>query len=154
MKTESAKSFEVERKWYLIDAEGLVLGRLATTVAKILRGKHKTIYTPHVDCGDFVVVINADKVHLTGKKLEQKVYHRHTGFAGGLKSITAAKVIEGRFPERVIEKAVERMISRNKLGRSMMTKLRVYAGTEHPHAAQQPEVLDVASMNPKNVKRG
>ncbi len=154
MKTESAKPFEIERKWYLIDAEGLVLGRLATTVAKILRGKHKTCFTPHVDCGDFVVIVNADKVHLTGRKLEQKVYHHHTGYAGGLKSITAAKVMEGKFPERVVEKAVERMISRNKLGRSMMTKLKVYAGPSHPHDAQTPEKLDIASMNPKNVKRG
>ncbi len=154
MNTESAKISEVERKWYLIDAQDLVLGRLATTIAKILRGKNKTMYTPHVDCGDFVVVINADKVHLTGKKLEQKVYHRHSGYAGGLKSITAEKVMESKFPERVIIKAVERMITRNKLGRSMMTKLRVYAGPSHPHEAQNPEVIDVASMNPKNVKRG
>lgn len=148
--TRSIKPAEVEKKWHLIDAEGLVVGRLAVVIANHLRGKHKPSYTPHVDCGDHVVVINADKVRLTGNKLKGKIYYKHTGYAGGIKSITAAKVLEGRFPERVLEKAVERMIPRGPLGRQQMRNLRLYAGTEHPHAAQNPNVLDVASMNRKN----
>ncbi|MBR7158880.1 MAG: 50S ribosomal protein L13 [Alphaproteobacteria bacterium] len=151
MKTISTKPAEVVRKWYLIDAEGLVLGRLASQIAKILRGKHKATYTPHIDCGDNVIVINAEKVHLTGNKLMDKVYYHHTGFPGGIKGITAGKQLEAH-PERVLIKAVERMISRNKLGRAQMTKLHVYAGPEHPHAGQVPEVLDIASMNPKNKR--
>lgn len=151
MKTISTKPSEVIRKWYLIDAEGLVLGRLASQIAKILRGKHKPTYTPHIDCGDNVIVINAEKVHLTGNKLADKVYYRHTGFPGGIKGITAGKQLEAH-PERVIIKAVERMISRNKLGRTQMTKLHVYAGSEHPHGGQVPEVLDIASMNTKNKR--
>ncbi len=152
MKTYSAKPAEVEKKWYLVDAEGVVLGRLASVIAKVLRGKHKPTFTPHIDCGDNVIVINADKVKLTGKKLSDKVYYRHTGYPGGLKERVAGKVLEGAHPERVVTKAVERMITRNKLGSQIMTNLRVYAGTEHPHAAQSPEVLDVASMNPKNKR--
>ncbi len=150
--TLSIKPSEVQKKWYLIDAEDLVLGRMASIVAKILRGKHKTSFTPHVDCGDYVVIINAEKVHLTGKKLSDKVYYRHTGHPCGIKRITAGKVIEGAHPERVIIKAVERMITRNPLGRKQMTNLRVYAGETHPHVAQNPEVLDIASMNKKNVR--
>jgi large subunit ribosomal protein L13 len=153
MKTYSAKPSEVEQKWFLVDAEGLVLGRLASVVAKILRGKHKPTFTPHIDCGDNVVIINAEKVALTGKKLSDKIYYRHTGYVGGIKSTTAGKVLESAHPERVIIKAVERMISRNKMGRQQMTKLKVYAGSKHPHVAQKPEVLDVASMNPKNTRR-
>lgn len=153
MQTLSVKPAEVQRKWYLIDAEDLVLGRLASIVAKILRGKHKPSFTPHVDCGDCVVIINAEKVHLTGKKLTDKVYYHHTGFPGGIKGITAGKVIEGKHPERVIIKAVERMITRNPLGRRQMTNLRVYAGTAHPHEAQKPEILDVGAMNPKNKRK-
>ena len=153
MQTLSVKPSEVQKKWYLIDAEDLVLGRLASIVAKILRGKHKTCFTPHVDCGDCVVIINAEKVHLTGKKLEDKVYYRHTGHPGGIKSVTAGKVIAGEHPERVIIKAVERMITRNPLGRRQMTNLRVYAGAAHPHEAQKPEFLDVAAMNPKNKRK-
>ena len=152
MQTVSVKPSEVKMKWYLIDAEDLVLGRLASIVAKILRGKHKTCFTPHVDCGDYVVIINAEKVHLTGKKLEDKVYYRHTGFPGGIRGVTAGKVIEGKHPERVIIKSVERMITRNPLGRKQMTNLRVDAGPDHPHAAQNPEVLDVAALNPKNKR--
>ena len=152
MQTVSIKPSEVKKKWYLIDATDLVLGRLASIVAKILRGKHKPSFTPHVDCGDYVVIVNAEKVHLTGKKLEDKVYYHHTGFPGGIKGVTAGKVIEGKYPERVIVKAVERMITRNNLGRQQMTNLRVYAGTEHPHTAQQPEVLDIAALNPKNKR--
>ena len=152
MQTLSVKPSEVKKKWYLIDAEDLVLGRLASIVAKILRGKHKTCFTPHVDCGDYVVIINAEKVHLTGKKLADKVYYRHTGHPGGIKGVTAGKVIEGAHPERVIIKAVERMITRNPLGRQQMTKLKVYAGSEHPHTAQNPEVFDIAAKNEKNKR--
>ena len=148
--TRSAKPREVEKKWHLIDAEGLVVGRLAVIVADLLRGKHKPSFTPHVDCGDNVVVINADKIRFTGKKLGQKVYYKHTGYAGGIKETTPAKVLEGRFPERVLEKAVERMIPRGPLGRQQMRNLRIFAGAEHDHAAQNPEVLDVAAMNRKN----
>ncbi|WOK36237.1 50S ribosomal protein L13 [Sphingomonas sp. C3-2] len=148
--TKSIKPAEVEKKWHLIDAEGLVVGRLATIVANILRGKTKTSFTPHVDCGDNVIIINADKVRFTGKKLQDKVYYKHTGYAGGIKSITAGKVLEGRFPERVLEKAVERMIPRGPLGRQQMRNLRIYSGAEHPHEGLNPTVLDVAAMNRKN----
>ena len=149
--TISIKPTEVVRKWYLIDATDLVLGRLASQIAKILRGKHKTTFTPHVDCGDNVIVINAEKVALTGNKLADKVYYHHTGYVGGIKGITAGKQLE-EHPERVIIKAVERMISRNKMGREQMTKLHVYAGPSHPHTAQAPEALDIASMNSKNKR--
>jgi large subunit ribosomal protein L13 len=152
MKTYSAKPAEVEKKWVLIDADGVVLGRLASLVAMRLRGKHKPTFTPHIDCGDHVIVINAEKVKLTGKKLAEKVYYRHTGYPGGIKEARAGKVLEGKHPHRVITKAVERMISRNPLGRQQMKNLRVYAGTEHPHEAQKPEVLDLAAMNPKNKR--
>jgi large subunit ribosomal protein L13 len=148
--TVSAKPAEVEKKWLLIDAEGLVVGRLASIIANRLRGKHKAIYTPHVDCGDNIIVINADKVRFTGRKLTQKMYYRHTGYPGGIKEVRADKVLEGRFPERVLEKAVERMVPRGPLGRQQMRNLRIYKGTEHPHVAQNPEVLDVAGMNRKN----
>ncbi len=148
--TKPATPATVEKKWHLIDADGLVVGRLATIVANVLRGKHKPSFTPHIDCGDNVVIINADKVRFTGRKLAQKVYYKHTGYPGGIKGITAGKVLEGRFPERVLEKAVERMIPRGPLGRQQMRNLRIYNGTEHPHAAQNPNVLDVASMNRKN----
>ena len=148
--TKSAKPAEVEKKWHLIDAEGLVVGRVATLIANILRGKHKPSFTPHVDCGDHVVVINADKVKFTGKKLADKVYYRHTGYAGGIKETTPAKILEGKFPERVLEKAVERMVPRGPLGRAQMRCLHVYAGTEHPHAGQQPTKIDIAALNRKN----
>ncbi|MFC3713170.1 50S ribosomal protein L13 [Sphingoaurantiacus capsulatus] len=148
--TVSAKPAEVEKKWLLIDAEGLVVGRLASIIANRLRGKHKAIYTPHVDCGDNIIVINADKVRFTGRKLTQKVYYRHTGYPGGIKEVRADKVLDGRFPERVLEKAVERMVPRGPLGRQQMRNLRIFKGTEHPHTAQNPEVLDVAAMNRKN----
>ncbi len=148
--TRSIKPAEVEKKWHLIDAEGLVVGRLAVVIADILRGKHKPSFTPHVDCGDHVVVINADKVQFTGNKLLKKVYYKHTGYAGGIKGVTAGKVLDGRFPERVLEKAVERMIPRGPLGRAQMRALHLYAGAEHPHAGTQPQPLDVASMNRKN----
>jgi len=148
--TRSIKPAEVEKKWHLIDAEGLVVGRLATIIANILRGKHKPEYTPHVDCGDHVVVINADKVRFTGNKLLQKTYYKHTGYPGGIKGVTAGKVLDGRFPERVLEKAVERMVPRGPLGRQQMKALHLYSGTEHPHDGNQPQALDVASMNRKN----
>ena len=137
-------------QWHLIDAENLVVGRVATIIANILRGKHKASFTPHVDCGDHVVVVNADKVAFTGNKRDEKTYYKHTGYAGGIKEVTADKVLDGRFPERVLEKAVERMIPRGPLGRQQMRALHLYAGTEHPHAGNQPVALDVASLNRKN----
>ena len=152
MKTFTQKPAEVEKKWIIIDAEGLVVGRLASLVALRLRGKHKATFTPHVDDGDNVIIINAEKVVLTGKKYTDKKYYWHTGYPGGIKERTARAIIEGRFPERVVEKAIERMIPRGPLGRRQMKNLRVYAGSEHPHEAQSPEVLDVAAMNPKNKR--
>jgi large subunit ribosomal protein L13 len=152
MKTYSAKPAEVEKKWVMIDGTGLVVGRLATIVAMRLRGKHKASYTPHVDDGDNVIIINAEKVVLTGRKLQNKVYYHHTGFIGGIKERTAKFILEGRFPERVVEKAVERMLPRGPLGRQQFGNLRVYKGPNHPHAAQTPEPLDIASMNRKNVR--
>jgi large subunit ribosomal protein L13 len=148
--TTSIKPAEVENNWILIDAEGLVVGRLASIIANRLRGKHKAIFTPHVDCGDNVIVINAEKVRFTGNKVNQKLYYRHTGYAGGIKEIRADKVLEGRFPERVLEKAVERMIPSGPLGRAQMRRLRIFKGTEHVHEAQSPEMLDVGAMNRKN----
>ena len=150
--TKPAKPAEVEKQWHIIDAEGLVVGRVATIIANILRGKHKPSFTPHVDCGDHVVVINAGKVRLTGNKLKQKTYYKHTGYAGGIKEVTADKVLDGRFPERVLEKAVERMIPRGPLGRDQMRALHLYAGAEHPHAAQNPETVVFGDMNAKNVR--
>src|SRR5690348_10887672 len=146
MKTYIAKPAEVEKKWVLIDAEGLVLGRLASIIAMRLRGKHKPTFTPHVDCGDNVVVINAEKVRLTGRKDQQKVFYWHTGYPGGIKGESLGARLRGRFPERVIEKAVERMITRGPLGRQQMGNLRVYAGAQHPHEAQNPQPLDVGAM--------
>ena len=152
MTTYSAKPAEVEKKWVLIDGQGLVVGRLASIIAMRLRGKHKPTYTPHVDDGDNVIVVNAEKVVLTGRKLQQKVYYHHTGFIGGIKERTAKAIFEGRFPERIVEKAVERMLPRGPLGRVQFGNLRVYPGAEHPHEAQKPEKLDVAAMNRKNVR--
>jgi large subunit ribosomal protein L13 len=152
MNTYSAKPAEVEKKWVLIDAKGLVVGRLASIIALRLRGKHKPTYTPHVDCGDNVIVINAEKVVLTGRKAEQKIYFHHTGYIGGIKERTAKFVLEGKFPQRIVEKAVERMLPRGPLGRRQLGNLRVYKGADHPHTAQQPEVLDIAAMNRKNVR--
>ena len=150
MKTFSIKTADVQKKWVLIDADGLVLGRLASIIAMRLRGKHKPTYTPHMDCGDNVIVINAAKVMLTGQKLKKKVYYHHTGYIGGIKERTAGAIMAGKFPERIVEKAVERMLPRGTLGRTQMGNLRVYAGAEHPHDAQQPSRLDVAALNPKN----
>ncbi len=148
--TRSIKPAEVEKKWHLIDADGLVVGRLAVVIANHLRGKHKPSFTPHVDCGDHVVVINAEKVRFTGNKLQNKRYYKHTGHPGGIKETSPAKVLEGRFPERGREKAVERMRPRGPLGRAQRRALHLYAGAEHPHAGTQPAPLDVASMNRKN----
>ena len=150
MKTFSAKPAEVTKKWVVIDAKGLVVGRLATLVAMRLRGKHLPTYTPHVDCGDNVVIVNAAHVVLTGRKRENKVYFKHTGYVGHVKERTAREILEGRFPERVLEKAIERMIPRGPLGRDQMRALHLYAGAEHPHGGQNPETLDVAAMNRKN----
>src|SRR5499427_3164042 len=152
MATVSTKTADIQKKWVLIDASGLVVGRLATIIAMRLRGKHKASYTPHMDDGDSVVVINAAKCVLTGRKRDKKVYHHHTGFIGGIKDRTAKSVMDGRFPERVVEKAVERMLPRGPLGRVQLGNLRVYPGSEHPHEAQKPEKLDVAAMNRKNVR--
>lgn len=150
--TTSTKPADVEKKWVLIDAEGLVVGRLATIIAMHLRGKHKPSFTPHVDDGDNVIVINADKVVLTGRKRDQKMYYHHTGFIGGIKERSAKFILEGRFPERIVEKAVERMLPRGPLGRQQFGNLRVYKGAEHPHAAQSPVTLDIASLNRKNAR--
>ncbi|TDQ81333.1 LSU ribosomal protein L13P [Dongia mobilis] len=152
MKTYSAKPAEVVKKWVLIDADGVVLGRLASVIANHLRGKHKPTYTPHVDCGDNIIVINADKVRVTGNKLEDKVFYYHTGHPGGIKERSWGKILGGKHPERLIIKAVERMVPRGPLGRQQMKNLRVYAGTNHPHEGQQPVTLDVAAMNPKNKR--
>jgi large subunit ribosomal protein L13 len=152
MKTFTATPADIEKKWILIDAEGVVLGRLASIVAMRLRGKHKPSFTPHMDMGDNVIVINADKVQMTGKKRTDKNYYWHTGHPGGIKSRTAGQILEGAHPERVVIKAVQRMLPGGKLSRQQMTNLRVYAGAEHQHEAQKPEVLDVRSMNSKNTR--
>ena len=142
MKTFSAKPAEVERQWWVVDAEGQTLGRLATRIATVLRGKHKPIYTPHIDTGDYVIVINAEKIEVTGKKLDTIVYYRHSGYPGGLKERTLREQLV-KFPERPIEEAVKGMLPKSKLGRHMLKKLKVYTGTEHPHTAQQPQLLDL-----------
>jgi large subunit ribosomal protein L13 len=152
MKTYVAKPGEVEKKWILIDASGLVVGRLASIIAMRLKGKHKPIYTPHVDCGDNIIVVNAEKIVFTGNKTENKRYYWHTGHPGGIKERSPRQILEGRFPERVVVKAVERMLARGPLQRQLMRNLKVYKGAEHPHEAQKPETLDVASLNAKNVK--
>jgi large subunit ribosomal protein L13 len=142
VKTSSAKPHEIERKWFVIDAQGQTLGRLATRVATVLRGKHKPIYTPHIDCGDYVIVVNAEKINVTGQKLDQKLYYRHSGYPGGLKQVTLRRQLQTH-PERVIEAAVRGMLPKNRLGRKMFKKLKVYDGPDHPHQAQQPEPLDL-----------
>lgn len=147
-----AKPASIEKKWILIDGNGLVVGRLATIVATRLKGKHKAIYTPHVDCGDNVIIINAGKVVFTGAKREDKVYYQHSGYPGGLKEKSPRQILDGKHPERIVEKAVERMLARGPLHRQLMRNLRIYKGTEHPHSAQNPVALDVAKMNRKNVR--
>tara|TARA_B100001175_G_scaffold142532_1_gene120951 strand:- start:359 stop:835 length:477 start_codon:yes stop_codon:yes gene_type:complete len=152
MKTYTAKPADIQKKWILIDAEGVVLGRLASLVAMRLRGKHKASFTPHMDMGDNVIIINADKVQMTGKKRTDKIYYWHTGYPGGIKQRTAGDILEGNHPERVLTKAIQRMLPGGPLSRQQMTNLRVYAGTEHGHEAQNPEIVDVKSMNPKNSR--
>ena len=152
MKTYSARPAEVEKKWLVIDADGLVVGRLASLIASRLRGKHKAIFTPHVDTGDNIIVVNAEKVVFTGNKRQDKTYYWHSGYPGGIKERKAHQVLDGRFPERVLEAAVRRMLPRGPLGRQQLTNLRIYKGPSHPHEAQQPEALDVAAMNPKNKR--
>jgi large subunit ribosomal protein L13 len=152
MKTYSAKPADIRKTWIMIDATGLVVGRLASIVALRLRGKHKPTFTPHVDDGDNVIIVNAEKIVLTGKKREKKVYYHHTGYIGGIKERTARSILEGKFPQRIVEKAVERMLPRGPLGRMQLGNLRVYAGPDHPHAAQNPEMLDIAALNRKNTR--
>ena len=154
MKTFSATPADIDKKWIVIDAEGVVLGRLASIVAMRLRGKHKPSFTPHMDCGDNVIVINADKVQLTGKKRSDKLHYWHTGFPGGIKHRTAGQIRDGAYPERLLTLAVKRMLPGNRLSRKQMSNLRIYGGAEHPHEAQSPEVLDVKSMNKKNSREG
>ncbi|HUM08555.1 MAG TPA: 50S ribosomal protein L13 [Acidocella sp.] len=148
--TISIKPADVKKDWVLIDAEGLILGRLAAIVATRLRGKHKAIFTPHVDCGDNIIIVNADKVKLTGKKMEDSVFYYHTGYPGGIKGRNVKERLAGKNPQTVVEKAIERMITRGPLQRQQMKNLYVYAGPEHPHAAQQPKALDVGALNTKN----
>jgi large subunit ribosomal protein L13 len=152
MKTYSAKPADIRKTWIMIDATGLVVGRLASIVALRLRGKHKPTFTPHVDDGDNVIIVNAEKIVLTGKKREKKVYYHHTGYIGGIKERTARSILEGKFPQRIVEKAVERMLPRGPLGRVQLGNLRVYAGPDHPHAAQNPQMLDIAALNRKNTR--
>ena len=151
-RTYMATPKNIEKKWVLIDANEIVLGRLASIIAMRLRGKHKANFTPNMDCGDNVIVINADKVKLTGNKRTQKTFYWHTGYPGGIKSITADKILDGRFPERLLFKSVERMVPRGPLGRKVLRHLHVYSGTAHPHEAQQPEFLNVAELNSKNKR--
>ena len=152
MPTYVGKPADFEKKWVMIDATGLVVGRLATIVAMHLRGKHKPTFTPHADDGDNVIIVNAEKVVLTGRKREQKIYYHHTGHIGGIKERTAKHIIEGRFPERIVEKAVQRMLPHGPLGRQQFGNLRVYKGPDHPHTAQKPELVDIGAMNRKNVR--
>ena len=151
-KTYSAKPADIDKKWVVIDGAGLVVGRLASIIALRLRGKHKATFTPHMDDGDNIIVINADKVVLTGRKRDQKVYYHHTGYPGGIKERSAKAILEGRFPERIVQKAVQRMLPHGPLGRQQLGNLRVYKGGDHPHAAQNPTVLDVGALNPKNKR--
>jgi large subunit ribosomal protein L13 len=155
VKTYSAKPSEIEKKWWIIDARNLVLGRLASEIARLLRGKHKPSYTPHMDCGDYVIVVNAKDVYLSGKKSQLKdgkIYYHHTGFPGGIKETTAGKMLAGKYPERVMKLAVRRMIPKNILGDRQLGNFHVYSGADHPHQAQKPEVYDFASKNIKNRK--
>jgi large subunit ribosomal protein L13 len=144
--TKSANASNVNKKWLLVDAEDVVLGRLATTVSNLLRGKHKSNYTPHVDCGDNVIIINAEKIKLTGNKLNDKTYYWHTGYPGGIKSRTAKKILEGKFPDRIIRLAVKRMIPKGPLGSQQISNMKVYNGSTHPHDAQAPEKLDISKL--------
>jgi len=151
-KSFALKHGEQKKHWLLVDADGVVLGRLAAKIASLLRGKHKAVFTPSVDCGDYVIVVNAEKVHLTGKKASDKKFYYHTGYPGGIKERTFGQILSGRFPERVIKKAVERMMPRGPLGKRQMGYLKVYKGPEHPHMAQNPEIINFAAANPKNKR--
>lgn len=153
MKTYSAKPSEVVKKWFIVDAEDVVLGRMAAVIATHLRGKHKPMFTPHIDCGDHVIVINAEKIKLTGKKRENDIFYWHTGYPGGIKQRSKGQILDGKHPQRVVEKAIQRMMPEGPMGTKQFGNLRVYAGTEHPHDAQNPEVLDIASMNDKNKRQ-
>ncbi len=153
MRTFSATPADLDKKWLLIDAEELVVGRLASLIATRLRGKHKPSFTPHMDCGDYIIVINAEKVVFTGKKYEDKTYYRHTGYPGGIKETSPRRILEGKHPERVLLKAVERMLPGGPLSRQQMRNLKVYVGSEHPHEAQKPTIFDVSSLNTKNTRR-
>ena len=152
MKTFTANPKNIDKRWLLVDAEDVVLGRLAVIVANRLRGKHKPSYTPHMDCGDNVIVINAKKVKLTGNKREEKIYYHHTGYPGGIRSRNAAAILDGANPEEVVTKAIQRMIPKGPLGRRQISNLKVFSGASHPHEAQEPEVLDIVAMNPKNKR--
>jgi large subunit ribosomal protein L13 len=154
MRTFSLKAGQIRKDWVLIDASGLILGRLSALIASRLRGKHRPEFTPSMDCGDYVVIVNAEKVQVTGNKLEDHVFYWHTGYPGGIKQRTMRERLESKHPERVISKAVERMLPKGPLGRRMLENLKIYVGENHPHVAQQPKALDVASMNRKNVKKG
>lgn len=153
MRTFSLKAGQIQKDWIVIDAKDLILGRLSSLIASYLRGKHKPEFTPSMDCGDYVIVVNAEKIHLTGNKMENDIFYWHTGYPGGIKQRTMRERLESKFPERVISKAVERMLPKGPLGRKMLRNLKIYAGENHPHAAQHPKVFDVASLNSKNVKR-
>ncbi len=153
MRTFSLRADQIKKDWIVVDAKDMILGRLSAVIASYLRGKHKPEFTPSMDCGDYVVVINADKVQVTGNKMDDHVFYWHTGYPGGIKQRTLKERLSSKFPERVISKAVERMLPKGPLGRQMLRNLKIYSGENHPHAAQQPKVLDVASMNAKNVKR-
>ncbi len=153
MRTFSAKPSDIHKKWVVIDASGLVVGRVASIIAMRLRGKHKPTFTPHMDDGDNVIVVNCEKIVFTGNKRDDKIYYRHTGHPGGIKEVRPFELLNGRFPERVLMKAVERMVPRGPLGRKQMTNLRIYAGPEHPHAAQEPHKIDIGAMNSKNIAR-
>jgi len=153
MHTKSLKAKEIDKKWLFVDAENLVLGRMAAIIAMRLKGKHKASYTPHMDCGDNIVVINAEKIHLTGKKMDNKIHYWHTGYPGGIKSRTAKQRLEGHHPEEVVLKAVERMLAKGPLRNQLMRNLKVYIGADHPHIAQSPEFLNIAAMNEKNIRR-
>jgi len=153
MHTKSLKAKEIDKKWLLVDAENLVLGRMASIIAMRLKGKHKPSYTPHMDCGDYVIVINAEKFHLTGNKMEDKIFYWHTGYPGGIKERNVKKRLEGHHPEEVVLKAVERMLSKGPLRNQLMRNLKVYTGAQHPHKAQNPEFLNIAAMNEKNIRR-
>ncbi len=153
MRTFSLRADQIKKDWVVVDAKDMILGRLSAVIASYLRGKHKPEFTPSMDCGDYVVVINADKIQVTGNKMDDHVFYWHTGYPGGIKQRTLKERLSSKFPERVISKAVERMLPKGPLGRQMLRNLKIYSGENHPHAAQQPKVLDVASMNAKNVKR-